>query len=41
VQIIEVLFENFFIFIVNVENFSAVLVGMKKTRKMSKNRVFP
>jgi hypothetical protein len=40
VQIIEVLFKNFFIFIVNVENFSTVFVGMKKTRKMSKNRVF-
>jgi hypothetical protein len=40
VQIIEVLFENFFIFVVNVENFSALSGIMKKTRKMSKNRVF-
>jgi hypothetical protein len=40
VQIIEVPFGDFFIFIVNVENFSSALGIMKKTRKMSKNRVF-
>jgi hypothetical protein len=41
VQIIEVLFEKFFIFVANVENFCALVAGIKKTRKMSKNRVFP
>jgi hypothetical protein len=41
VQIIEVLFEDFSIVVVNVENFSSALDIMKKTRKMSKNRVFP
>jgi hypothetical protein len=30
-----------FIFVVNVENFYALIDVMKKTRKMSKNRVFP
>jgi hypothetical protein len=40
VQIIEVLFENFFIFVGNVENFCVLIGVMKKTRKMSKNRVF-
>jgi hypothetical protein len=36
-----VLFEDFSIVVVNVENFSALSDIMKKTRKMSKNRVFP
>jgi hypothetical protein len=36
-----VLFEDFSIGVVNVENFFAEIAIMKKTLKMSKNRVFP